>query len=150
MINWTIHLINGDIVQGNNCNWRELANFPITTIHLHLPDKKTIFFEGYEKYLIVQTKYEFVQKKKGDILDTVNILGKRGFEVCQISYHRKGKIFQCKNEWGKEWRELVLQPLPKQKNKKMYQLVAKSAIPTNHEDWHAGIWMEKSKIYVRS
>ena len=130
-------------------NFSNLPNGSIESIILHLPNGKNILFEGFEKYLVIQTDYHIVQGGKGKVFDTLNILCKKGDEVCQVTYHRKGKLLQFKNEWGKEWRPCDLKPLPKDEDgNKQYAIegVSNECISTDQALWHTGLIQNKAIV----
>jgi len=148
-LTYTIYLTNGIKLLSTGCKFAQIPNFPISHIELNLPSGKTIVFEGFEKYLIIQTDYHIVQGGKGKVFDTLNILGKQGDNVLQVSYHKKGKVFQCKNKWGCEWKPLILTPLPKIGKKKQYKIEYNKPQPTNKDLWHSGLWMPEAKSYLK-
>lgn len=148
MIKWAINLLNQPSISSEHYNWKKLPNVPITSIELYLPNKKTVILEGFERYLIISTNYQIVHGGSGKIFDTVNILGKKNNEVYQITFHRKGKLFQCKNKWA-EWKPLVLNPLPQINKKKRYEIKYSQPLSTNPTDWHIGITLKTPKIYLK-
>jgi len=150
MILWTTHHINNTTVSSDKYLFSQLPKSPIVNIDLYLPSGKIIVFEGFEQYLIIQTDYHIVKGGKGKIFDTLNVLGKKADEVCQVSFHRKGKVFQCKNKWGKEWRPLIIETLPirGKGEKKRYNIKYSEPISTDQSLWHDGVRMPQAKTYL--
>ena len=116
---YKVNFLNTKSTYSTHCEFSQLPNDKIVSIELCVLNNKRIVLEGFEKYLIISTKYKFLSSTKKDLkgsetnfhlIDSINILGKAKNEVFQISFHRKGKVFQCKNEFS-QWRPLVLKPL---------------------------------------
>jgi len=149
MIKWTAYLTNGEMISSQFYSFSEIPNIPITRIHLWTLNGKLIIFEGFEKYLIITTFYQIVQGGKDKIFDTINVLGKKDNKVCQISIHRKGKVFQCKNEWGKEWRPLIIEPLPMIDGKKQFNIKFTYPIFTKRSFWHSGLELTQAKVHLK-
>jgi len=116
---YKVNFLNTKSTYSTHCEFSQLPNDKIVSIELCVLNNKRIVLEGFEKYLIISTKYKFLSSTKKDLkgsetnfhlIDSINILGKAKNEVFQISFHRKGKVFQCKNEFS-QWRPLVLKPI---------------------------------------
>jgi len=116
---YKVNFLNTKSTYSTHCEFSKLPSAKIKSIELFVLNNKRIVLEGFEKYLIISTKYKFLSSTKKDLkgsetnfhlIDSINILGKAKNEVFQISFHRKGKVFQCKNEFS-QWRPLVLKPL---------------------------------------
>jgi len=151
MLKIKFNLLNNTSITSDQCSFGNLPDIPIVDIQLCLPNTKKILLEGFEKYLVLKTEYQFVNKKSKNLFDTLNILAKKGDEVCQVSVHRKGKIFQCKNKWGEEWRPLVIKTLPQRDptEKKRFEIVYSKPLKTNHNDWHNGMWCPSAKVSIK-
>jgi hypothetical protein len=147
MIKWIITLIDKTIYSSDTYTWSTIPKLPILKIQLCLPNKKIINLEGFEQYLIISTMYQFFNVKKENMLDTMNILGKKNDEVYQISFHRKGKVFQCKNKWP-EWKQLNINPLSALNKKKRFQIKYSKPLPTTISDWRVGVKAQSTKIYI--
>ena len=109
-MSYKVNFLNTKSTYSTHCEFSKLPSAKIVSIELFVLNNKRIVLEGFEKYLIISTKYKFLSSTKKDLIDSINILGKAKNEVFQISFHRKGKVFQCKNEFS-QWRPLVLKPL---------------------------------------
>jgi len=109
-MSYKVNFLNTKSTYSTHCEFSKLPSAKIVSIELFVLNNKRIVLEGFEKYLIISTKYKFLSSTKKDLIDSINILGKAKNEVFQISFHRKGKVFQCKNEFS-QWRPLVLKPI---------------------------------------
>lgn len=141
---WAVYLANNKWILENECNWKHLPCYPIIELNWQLPNGKTLIMKGFESYLYLHEDYHIFQglAKQKIIKDTVNLLGKKGNEVFQFSYHlRFKKAFQIKNEWNKEFRPLQLSPLPRinKKEPKRFSIDFGSPRKTNHSLWHEGV-----------
>lgn len=147
---WIAHYINKLSISSDSCKWSWLPSIPITEIELHLDNGKIIHFKGFEKYIIIKTEYQFVQGAKGTQFDTLNILCKKGQKVAQISVHRKGKVMQCQNVWGAEWRPLKIKTLPKVKKKDKKKFMIEFAEPqkTPHHLWKSGVVLKQAEVFI--
>ena len=111
---YNVNFLNTTSTYSTHCEFSQLPPYQIKSIELYIKNNKRIVLEGFEKYLVVSSKYKFLYSKNKDLIDSINVLGKWKNEVFQISFHRKGKLFQCKNEYS-QWRPLVLKPLKDKK-----------------------------------
>jgi len=144
MIKWTVNFISNITVSSDQCKFTDLPEIPIRSIELHLPNNKTVCLKGFEKYLIIKTQYKFVRGLKEDMFDTINVLGKKNNEAYQLSFHRKGRLFQCKNEFP-TWKPLVLEPKPK----KSFEIKYSKALPTKIEHWRTGLDKSIARVYIK-
>lgn len=151
LIYWEVILSNLKRIYSSQCEWTQLPKLAIDSIKLHLPNKKIIVFRGFEEYLVIRTYYKLLQTKCPDRLETINILGKKKEEVCQISWHYKGKVLQTKTKYS-NWKPLRLETLPKRDptEKKRFQIKYSKSQPTNLTDWHIGVWMPKASVSVET
>ena len=130
---WSVKLMNGEIVSENKCNWKMLPNVPIAELRYLLPNKKILHLQGFEQYIVMKEYYQFFMSKKEPQTITVNILGKFKEEVYQFSLHLgKQKAVQTKNQWGKEFASIKLNPITQ-------QITFGKPQKTNHDLWHSGI-----------
>jgi hypothetical protein len=144
MPKWIVKFISSICVTSDQCKFTDLPNIPIRSIELELPTNKVVCLEGFEQYLIISTFYHFIKGGKNKVFDTINILGKKNNDVCQLSFHRKGRLFQCKNEFP-TWKPLILEP----KTKKSFEIKYSKALPTKLEHWRNGVSKITAKVYVK-
>lgn len=146
-VKWTVLMHTGIVLTSDNCEFSKLPALPIYTLSLDLPGSKKMIFEGFEKYVIVKTEYKIVGDNNKTVFDSLNVLAKRHDDVCQVTYHRKGGVYQMKNKWGADWREMKLIP---SKVDKSYKVVpSEQAICIDRKLWHDAIWMRKAQIYLK-
>ena len=151
---YKVNFLNTKSTYSTHCEFSQLPNDKITSIELFVLNNKRIVLEGFEKYLIISTKYKFLSSTKKDLIDSINILGKSKNEVFQISFHRKGKLFQCKNEYS-QWRPLVLKPLKRSETNvhlkdKKFVIEHAKAQDIDEKHWRSGNVTEHTKIFVKS
>jgi len=140
---YKVNFLNTKSTYSTHCEFSKLPSAKIKSIELFVLNNKRIVLEGFEKYLIISTKYKFLSSTKKDLLDSINILGKWKNEVFQISFHRKGKLFQCKNEYS-QWKPLILKPLL---NKKFVIEYSKTQ-NIDEKLWRIGDLKDKPRIFV--
>jgi len=140
---YKVNFLNTKSIHSTHCEFSKLPLDKIKSIELYILNNKRIILEGFEKYLIISTKYKFLSSTKKDLIDSINILGKWKNEVFQISFHRKGKILQCKNKFS-QWRPLVLKPL---KDKK-FNIEYSKAQNIDEKLWRIGDLKDKPRIFV--
>jgi len=127
------YLLNGTQITEDKCEWSKLPKIPIIKLEYSFSNKRILVMEGFQAYIYIKEYYHFLYGAKGNVLDTINLLGKFGNKVYQFSMNvRKGKAFQIKGEWGKEFSPLITNP-------KTNNFEFGKARKTNHDLWHFGL-----------
>ena len=130
-----VYLLNGQVISEDKKEWKKLPNIPILKMEYSLPNNKTLVLEGFQGYLIIKEIYKFVYGAKGEVVDTINVLGLCNDSVYQFSWHlKKGKFFQSRNEIN------VFKPvkvIPFQKGE--YVIELGNPIKINSKKWKVGV-----------
>ncbi len=147
---WTVYLINGQQISQDKCEWNLLPRVPIMKMSYRLANEKYIVLQGFEAYFQLKEGYKFLYGARGQLTNTINLFGKNGNKVYQFSIHRKGKSAQIINEWGQEFRPLIIKTLPKRNRteKKRFTLEFGKPQKTNHALWKCGVKLPKVKVSI--
>lgn len=138
-----IYLLNRQEITEDKCEWAKLPKIPIVKIEYSFPNNRILVMEGFQAYIYIKEYYHFLYGGKGNILDTINLLGKYDKKVYQFSMNvRKGKAFQTKGEWGKEFSPLII-------NTKNNKFEFGKARKTNHQLWHFGMPSKNPTVYFK-
>jgi len=145
-----LYLANGNKISPNDIPWNNMIlNSPIVKMTYLLPNKRLLVFTEFEKYYYLKEKYVAIMGAKGSLIDSINFFGKYRNQVYQFSYHRKGQAGKVINQWGKEYKPLILRPISTKKGEsKKFKIEFDSPQKTNHSEWKDGFIGGQPKIEI--
>ena len=141
------YLTNGIIASSDSCNFTQIPKYPINSIHLYLPNGRSIAFDGFEQYLVIKTNYMLLQTNKNKF-DTLSFLCLYNDTVYQLTYHSKGIVMQRKNN-AYCWSPLILKPKPMIDNKKQFDLKFAESVKIEKDKWHIGLKKKTCTVRVK-
>ena len=146
----TLHLANGSSISQQDTEWiNMLICSPVIKMTYLMSNKRTVVFQGFEKYFFLKEEYRAFFGAKGSLLATINLFGKHQNKVYQFSLHRKGEAGQIINTWGKEFRPFEIKPqFTKKGEPKKYALDFGSPRKTNQKLWKDGYLNGIPKIEI--